>query len=647
MRKPVVPRMLGLLVLYCAVFIALVMIQFSKKGNFTHRAGNMAISGHYGVSADQESPNPNTGEYTLASGATVSFGGLEFTLKNRNDLFNDEGLILLDLDGGRRSVAPERLILSGDTARFRLPEGTEIVFSSLYSGGGPELRISAVFDDGLTGVEIPFKPQRSSVVRNVENGQLSVAYEGSYYHFSGPVHGEKNGRLLLDSGISTVSYRARPQRQFNPGDFAIAPAQTVAAFDAALAQWRDLRFSQWKLTASSHNDEDTVIAYTGESIPRGNYRAALASVPSAFRSGSQRSYRSSVYIGGMTQAFRSFTTAERDRISLVTRLIRERSPELLAESHVFAFLSVRRLTSQMNNGLEYIRSIDPDSLTLDMCPGIFEGYTDIRQWRPEAENPFERLIERSLELIAESIQKDVGRDLVFVFSKGSAGSEFNLRLGKALRIWAENAGGGDGWAALGRSLVLSVLSLVDSTGDAPPALIQSGSGEISEDSGGRISAARLYRILNPGNHYPRAALIGSGASGLWAWTASPSLSAVRNSETLDIQVSFPVNETHYMIVQGVPPFAKLQLYNIDFRSDPQFERYDSSGWVYYPQEQTLILKMKHRERLEHIRISFRAGDEPKETIEAVPGPLEPAASASASVPASVPADVAEVQTLAP
>jgi hypothetical protein len=74
---------------------------------------------------------------------------------------------------------------------------------------------------------------------------------------------------------------------------------------------------------------------------------------------------------------------------------------------------------------------------------------------------------------------------------------------------------------------------------------------------------------------------------------------------LDIAAEFPVGETHYLLIRGVRPFAKLQLYGIDFRTDPRFERYDSSGWAYSPSEQALLVKMKHKSPAEHIRIFFQ------------------------------------------
>jgi hypothetical protein len=401
----------------------------------------------------------------------------------------------------------------------------------------------------------------------------------------------------------TETRRTGPERKiFNPADFVIDRAGSAQAFNETLGHWRDQRFTYWRQTAPLHNDEDTIIAYNEESIQRGNYRTSQASSPAGFRSGGQRTYQSSVYLGGMVQALRSFTAAERETVNRVSRLIDEKSSELLRESHVFDFLAIRSLTDQFTDGLEFIQSIDAEALTLDLCPGLFEGYADTTKWRPETDNPFERLIERACQLIAGGLQKDAARGLVLVYRDGAAGSEFNLRLGKALWNWAEDD---EDWAALGRSLALSVLSLADDSGTVPPALVQSENGEASEAPGERISAARLYRILNPGEYYPRAAEIVLGTDGVWTWTAAPAVSAMRNSEMLDISVSFPANETHYMIIRGLRPFARLQLYNIDFRSDPQFERYDSSGWVYYPQDQILVVKMKHRVTVEHIRIIFR------------------------------------------
>jgi hypothetical protein len=320
----------------------------------------------------------------------------------------------------------------------------------------------------------------------------------------------------------------------------------------------------------------------------------------------------------MDRALRSFTGREREKINQLSRQLNEKSLDFLREHHVFEFFAVRGYINFIDDGAALVQALEPADLTLDLVPGIFEGSLDLTRFRLRENNPFERLFDQARYLISEGLVRfedlspargnsgnpaPVSGDWVLVFRGAAADMEFNLRLGKALWMWAEASGGGE-WAALGRSLVLSVLSLTDGDGTAPATLLLAGDGRVSEASGLRVSSARLYRILNPGEYYPRAAGIGSGVNGIWAWTAASAVTAVQENNVLDISVSFPSDETHYMMIRGVRPFAKIQLYNIDYRTDPQFERYDSSGWVYSAPDQILVLKMKHRVPVEHIRIFY-------------------------------------------
>jgi hypothetical protein len=403
--------------------------------------------------------------------------------------------------------------------------------------------------------------------------------------------------------VKTKPASSKPaSNQFDPAAFTLAQARNAHAFNEALGQWRDQAFSYWNRGIPAQADEETVIAYCGESLRRDSYKSTLAAIPSAFLESSRRSYESSVYLGGMASALRSFTRAENEKISRILHTINEKSPDFLLQDHVFKSLFVRGHVNIAEDGLEVIRSIESANLDPAIFPGIFEGYMDIRQCQPHGENPFERLIDPVCRAFSGSLRKDAENDLVFAFKENVADSEYNLRLGKALFAWAEATGKGS-WANLGRSLILSVLSMRDNTGSVPAAVQISESGKIQEGAGGRISAAKIYRNTGPGEYYPQATEI-SGAGGLWAWTIATQISARQRGDVLEISVHFPVGETHHMMIRGVRPFTKIQLYDMDYRTDPEFEQYDSSGWVYSAQEQILVLKMKHRSSVEYIRIYY-------------------------------------------
>ena len=43
---------------------------------------------------------------------------------------------------------------------------------------------------------------------------------------------------------------------------------------------------------------------------------------------------------------------------------------------------------------------------------------------------------------------------------------------------------------------------------------------------------------------------------------------------------------------------------MQFRTDPRFETYNSSGYVYKDKGQTLLLKSRHKKRFEDIRFEY-------------------------------------------
>ena len=572
MRKPLASRIFGLAFLYCAVFFILVIMQFSGSGNFTLPAGLMTVRGRYMQAANYI---PEPGGRPLAGGIKIFFGGLEFNLKEDKE----KGLTLTDADGAVTPVNPEFMIVMEDAVRFGLPGGSALVFHSFDSARGSELQISAEFAEDISEAAISIIPRRSSIVR--DNGQIGILYNGGRYLFGASGHELETGRMVLSRENAHISYRARGQQKiFDPADYIIPQAQN---YTSALANWQESSYAYWSQNAAALQYEDDVTAYCAEALQRGSYAAAVASIPGSFLSSSRHSFRSSGFLGGMTGTFREFTTEERERLNLITQLTREGSLDILKENHVLDFLFVRSNTTLANDVINLVSGAAGDQIIPEYCPGLLEFYFDLKQWRPAANNPVDSLSEQILLLVSEILNRDANKDLVYASHTEVMDLEFSLRLGKALAYWAEDAGNTE-WAAIGRSLVLSALTA------------------------GGAGSGKLYRILSPVNYYPRASLLSDNS--LWAWTVSPSVRATYIDSNLNIALSFPANSAHYIMFRNVRPFIRIQLHETDWRTDSQFERYDSSGWVYFPQEQILIVKLRHRTAVENIRIIYRVEQPP-------------------------------------
>jgi len=388
---------------------------------------------------------------------------------------------------------------------------------------------------------------------------------------------------------------------FNPRDFTIQQFQNSRDFIAAVSRWQDGNFIAWNRLISQQNDEDLVLAFAEESLNRSSYGAALTAIPAAFRNGNRRTYLSSVFLGQLSQTYRSLVTADQEMLNLLNKQLQEKSPDFLLEPDIFDFMVSRGLASQFNQAISLVKSMAPESVTLELCPAIFRW--DMEFSDSDIENPFSHLIESAFQAVSESVRMNSDRNKVFAVSGESIDTVFNLRLGKELLGWAEIRKN-DPWIALARSIIVSVLTLENYTGYIRAEYGITAEGEIREiPSSTANSTAKYYRILGLGEYSPRAVVLSSGDSHIWAWTAGR-IGFSNANNIMDISVNFPVNETHYMIIRGVKPFTKIQLYNMDYRSDPQFERYDSSGWSYIAAEQILLVKMKHKAEDEHIRIFY-------------------------------------------
>jgi hypothetical protein len=622
MKKPILPRIISLTVLYAGVFILLVIVQFTKQSSFTQRVGDFVISGHYGKQAPNDNASTDTEPLVhrpLEGTISISYGGMEFFLTDDD---SDGSLCVLHSSGKREWIRPLFMTISGANAEFLLSGGVELNFNNQQNvDGTQELRIYAKLPEGYQGLELPYRPLGSSRIRHNDDGESHIIADGKSYRFNNSKVDSSSRLVFMDAFAPTVSYgQVHGTEILDPSRFILSSARDKRMYDDALIRWRDQAFTEWSQNIGNSRDEETVLAYLSESISHGGYRSAVTGIPPVFLEGNQRTFESSAYLGGLDLGLRSNAVFERENLSRLTRLIEGGSTEVLKDFHVIEFLAVRGQNNLLDilNGI--IRSIDSADLDPNLLPGIMEGYMDWQLFRPNTENPFDALMNQACFASSEGIIMNNQDEHIFVFNQGTADLEFNLRLGASLAAYGEYSGQ-EVWGGIGRSLVLSVLSLVNQYGMAPLTLTLTlaENGDIiptpapgDAPDGASLTAARIYRYLRLGDYAARAVglSLAAGSSpatnGIWTWTAADKVMANFNQENnfLDISVNFPSGETHYMLIRGIRLFTQIQLYNIPFRTDPQFERYDSSGWAYSPSEQTLMVKMKHRLTTEHILIYY-------------------------------------------
>jgi len=606
-----------------AAFVLLGAVEFIRQGGFSRSSGGMTVSGHYWGGAAAQAAAQRPGWIRLEGAASVSFGGLEFHLADASGA--NGGLYIVDSSGNRLSALPQYMILGDYSTIFALPLGVEVIFEARQTADAlTELRISARLPEGVAALDIPFvaRQRRAAIAWDNSLGILGVTYEGRRHMFSRHSPGLLAGRLALSAEVPYVRYGPAPEViENNPANFIALGMEGEEAFSLALESWVDGNFGVWGDVAENLA-QDRVIALGAEALRRGNQGAAMSAIPAGLSAGAGINWESAVFpfsreVGFWEEQAAAIAAAEERKIALVGDLVARRDyGGLFAENRLLEFLSIRGYEQIIDSIIASAIAIDPAMLTLEASAGILESDMSMGDLRAAAENPFGPLAYRARELVAQGLRRSAEQILVFS-ENARADISLNLRLGRALREWGERSGDRT-WAALGRSLIFSVISLSGADGSVP--------AEIDSDENGalwpsehRIDSASLFRMLDENEFLPRAAA--TGLEGVWAWTTARSIRAAQTTANImDIYLDFPAGQTHYAIISGLGPFAQIQMHGQNVARNQAFEAAAASGWNYFADTQTLVLKVQHRADVEQVRVIFTA---PVAVARAPPPPPPP------------------------
>ena len=155
---------------------------------------------------------------------------------------------------------------------------------------------------------------------------------------------------------------------------------------------------------------------------------------------------------------------------------------------------------------------------------------------------------------------------------------------------------------IGRNLVLSALGLADQFGFLPETLFISGS--TIQSSTGSFGPERLYTILRDNPSYPRmVGLYEELGAGSFIWTVVGFPEIDITNERYRFLLTYPRNRTHYIIMQGIPPFESMTLFGRLWRNDPSFESY-IKGRHYESATETLMIKYTDNSVEEEIILEY-------------------------------------------
>ena len=606
MYRNFVRKSLGLLFAYIVIIVGIFILQFRSDSVISEKIGNLRIS--------LAETRGDDGMGVLRNRMIVSFNGITFTADDTHPL-------TLAVRGER---TPRNLALvswkkpTPRSCEFSFSDGVLLSFSVSGSAEAERLTVHASLPENAADLRLHYEIVPGAAVVSETDTHVQLDIRNSRWEFeAAEILG---GAVAFTDRASVASYSyydATKKFSFeNTSRFASAERSAYSATIVALKQNLIAAFAgQQDIT------EQEAVSFVAAMSERGRYNEAINAVPSSFRRGVQRTYLSSPY-------FDTLATMNR---SLEQQIARYR--DIVSQNTIDAF-SVSGIVDYMcmHPGSDAVRTLlataaDANSLTVSQAASILAAYDLLLAKNADLAAIVQGAAQVCIDKITESCS--VENERITISENGAFVSVVQAaEIGDALVRYGQASGE----AALERGGYVILNSY----------LAESASFDL------RTLAALYPIVVHDNPYYPHFALLGfDGGDAVWAWTCAANMTYQNDGRgTVTVTIDFPQSYTHYVIINGIRRFRTIYIYDMAFRTDPRFETYNSSGYVYRADTNTLLLKSRHKSQIETIRFIY--SDAAREAAErrtitetdaagnVIAPPPEPSAPASALPEGNIP-----------
>lgn len=587
MLKKSIRKVFGLVALYAVFIVGIFVMQFKSDSIIRKNIRTMRVT-----LSETES---ESGQTSLKNSFQLSFNGLLFSADEKNPVtYTRED----------SSEVPVRLLSldEGESLSYALnfSDGVRLTFSLSEDSDAASLWIAAEMPPNASSVNVRFSPYSGFSVSELK--AKSAVFSGRTNSYSLIAPALSNDKISFQKNSKSAHYSMMTkQSEFrldDIGDLAFASndiyAQTLASLKSQIIN-SFFAASQNEVNFSLSVGEQTVLSFVAAMAEAGRYNEALNAVPETFVKGNRRTYQSAPYFGSMADLLPTLTMQVENLNNMILRSVQERNLDIWTVDNLAQYMY-----TQGNRGNVALLAALPASmtelnLTVSQAAGILRSWAYFKAQNSSMASPLEPVLELCAQRIIQACSLD-GEKVLLI--------ENDAPLSVLMAATA-----GDALLSYGR---ISNQSALEKCGFL---IVNSYAGDTAALD--LRSMAELYPVLVHGNsYYPHYVLLKTmEGENVWAWTIASSIQYSRDENlTISLNVEFPVGLSHYMFIKGITPFLRIQIYNMDFRTDPRFEIYNSSGYIYRSAAQCLLLKSRHREQNEIVRLFYRDIPEEEEEV---------------------------------
>lgn len=574
-----------LLVVYAVLIIGIFILQFKNDSIISEKLGNLHITLLESAQDDNS--------ILLKNKFSVKFNGLNFSGTEDNPVRAmikgaDRPIVLKTW----KKVSPLSCELSfsnGIVLRFSVSDDTAKAYLSVEGTLPPE--VSRVF------VPYNFAVGTSVVLRT--DSQIQVETKKNSWELNAPSIQRDYVVLGKTEKVASYSYFDRTH-SFTFED-------TVAFDGASEATYRNnienLKQNLINSFAQIPSDSQTVaeqeaVSFVAAMAEKGRYNEALDSVPQNFKRNALRTFLSAPYFDTLTRVNEPLQAQLKNYGEMIARAAESSGLDIFNVRFIADYMCMHPGAGSIKKLLAAASAAEISEKPLQQAIGILAVYNDLCDKNPELANILAPAAAKSVEKISSSCAVD--ENLITISENGIFLSVVQaVQAGDAILRYGETVKDSS-LVAGGRLIVSSYLK-------------ESSSFDLK-------TLGELYPIVVHDNYfYPHFEILAfNNGRAVWAWTCAKNISYENDNQgSIVLNVDFPLSYTHYAIITGIERFQTIYIYDLAFRTDARFETYNSSGYVYQNDSNSLLLKSRHKSQIEQIRLVYpHAGEmaaKPEET----------------------------------
>ena len=608
--KHISSRIVSLSLLYILILFFIFFIQFKKGVPFYYEKEHLNISGRYFKNKD--------GKEELLLPLHITSNGLLIFITEQSPVmakYENNGIEELKIESYNIKDSIFSLIFEN---------GSVLNFSTndRYIKNSDEkieaLNITCHLAQGIEELYIPYKLTQSA--RLEKNGNnFFVQYKNKSFTFS---------KLLEDNQGSLIGQeKSTPFISFSKNDTFVSYhthltkeslklenllTNTMASkekYENNLNECVDIFLKSLEnQIRSRRHTEKTLVSLVAENGKRGFFNKTIEEYPILLLPRNKRSFLSSIYYGGLIDSYRIKLIEDDEEVKSIKSKLDNKDYSLFEHNSLIPFLINRGKYNLFNEILDFIETIDEKNMTALQLANILQFSIDYK-------NIYKG--ERNIEAITKRCEKAVFEklfaidDMLYIYTKENIINSLDTFIIAKRLIHYGNETRSEFIKSTGYLLFNSLYSFTQDPSFFP------SSFTVKQDENKKeglmandtliIEADSLYNIFFPENTWytHEISVVNEESRNIFALTCAKDVRIKKNDpKVMTFDFTFVKGETHYVILQGIERFNDIKIHDIHFRTDPHFETYNSSGYVYNQDTKTLYLKLKHRNEVETVELYF-------------------------------------------